>query len=351
LKQLLAFPQGRSQSRACRGWAGRLEIRGGDSLPQGEIVKLSTGVALLCAVALGACSSGGSSGSGSTGGSPTPTPAPAPTPTPTPTGYLTFNQLTGVVTLDSANSGYLTSYDPPEPVGVNPYGEGLRFDYDVSHQGYAIRNAPGGGVSETFVASELDTTAPAGTNRYVKPNGNYFAIATPSGAAYQYIRFIDYLTDVTPPGFRIVSLTGIPTRVADIPASGTVSYTHTVLAGDAYVRDHGVTTQYTLARSTMMISVDYSAKRVAAHIVLIGTPKAGGADVTFATIDGTTDFDGDTPSITYSSTLFPTKDILPIAGALFGPQGAEAGLIFSLTAFNSPAGTSLGLVAVGAGMR
>lgn len=310
----------------------------------------------FAALALSGC--GGGSGGGSTSGgggtvvTPTPTPTTsAPTPTPTAVGsYPTYDSLSGVVRLMAANSGFIYWSTFPFPVGVNPFGEGVGFEYDVSARSYASLNGP---ISRSFLASELDPAPPEGTVHYLKADGSYLWIRQPNLAhPFQYVRFIDY-RNVTDPGDpRVVEVTGIPTLTADLPTSGTYRYDlDAALWGDAYVIAGPSTTHYSISHSLFSVVVNYAARTVTAHVDVMGTPDGGGADVPLGTLDLATDFDGNVVSRSLTGSI-STIDRFAADGIAFGPHVEEVGAVFMLTAISTGATPqSLYVVALGAAKR
>lgn len=312
--------------------------------------------ALAGTLALCAC---GGSGTGSNTGpvvvtptpspapTPTPSPTPTPTPTPTPSGYTTFAALTGTQTLQSASAS-LIERDPPSVIGVNAYGQGVPLIYDAGVRSYTFNNLQGSAPSQTFTTGELQSGQPAGVDQYLKSNGNALSIIVPNGNVEQYVRLYDLFLMTDPARTRILGVAGVPTQSNDIPTQGSVTYRLGRLYGRAYIRANAVSTLYQLSHSTVTLTIDYAAQRITTQITFIGTPQSG-ADVTLGTLSGSTSFQGTSTSFIFSSTQFPQLLSAVATGALFGPQGAEAGLALSLDAQGQQQGLSL--AAVGSAVR
>lgn len=296
-------------------------------------------IAVVSLAALAACGSGDGSSSGTvpvtSGATPTPTPSatatpmptptPTTTPTPTSTALTTFDQLPGVTTLQSANSGFLTNTSPPQEVGVNAFGTGVRYIYNPQTKAIAVDNGPN---SPSFVASDIDGSAPAGTVRYVKASGEQLILTQPvaGGVGLRWTRFIEN-TGNAPPNTRTVAVTGVPTPSADIPASGTGSFSGTVVVGDAYVQNNGQTTAYSLAPSMLSANINYTTRRITFILAVAGS-SAGGPTTPLVLITGTTDFDGKSPDVSYASDTPLQTTSFAIGAALFGAGAAEAGGVF-----------------------
>lgn len=323
----------------------------------------------VLALALAACGgSGGGDGGGTTvvpGGtaSPTPTPTPtatpAPTPSPTPTATpvappaptstATFQQLSGAVVLQSANTGFSNKTNPPIELGVNEFGKGVRYIYDLQARSMKVES---GAVSTQFVAAEIDANAPAGTTRYAKADGSRLSLITPGeGAGLRWTRFID-ATLAGPDSSRLLSLTGMPTPEADIPTTGSASFTRSAVIGEAYVQTADGMTSYALDGSTATMSVDYATRRITFSLTLTGRPSGGGASVTLLTASGSSNMDGSSPAdMKASSPIISRYLSFLAAGGLFGPQGAEVGTTFSFRGTSDDGRTVLNFAGLAAGGR
>lgn len=279
--------------------------------------------------------------------SPTPSPSsptPSPSPSPSPSGG-TFATLHGIVTLQSTNSGFTTAIGAPSVFGINAFGEGVRFIYDPDGRGIQVDNGPN---SPSFVAGDIAQSSPDFT-RWVKSNGYALTLTRPTGVAEDYVRFIDY-SDVGTRA-RVLAVTGIPTLSSDVPTSGSVTFTRTLVAGTAYLTTTNPAnpTELVLSKSTLSLTIDFSRQIVTTRLVLVGTPLGGGTDIAIGTVSGTVTFSGVSSGLTYSSTNFVNSDQLIASGALFGPQGREVGLLASFV-FRGSGGLVQG-VALGAGGR
>lgn len=308
--------------------------------------------AAVAVLFLGSCGGDSSNGSSSTPApapapSPTPSPTPTPSPSPTPTGVTPFDQLSGAVTLQSLNSGFRTDFSPPVEVGINAFGEGARYQYNATTRAIAQDNGP---QSLSFTSADIDTSAPANTVRYAKANGEQLLLIRPviNAAGLQWTRFIDTIVNTPPNTTRTIAVTGVPTPTADIPTSGTVTFSRTLVIGDAYTSSpsiNGPVTAYSLLPSTLTVSINYSTQRITFSLALSGVPTAGGAVVSLGTIAGTTDFAGSTTGITATSSNYPQTAELQIGAALFGTRGAEAGGIVVYRASSTDRRNVLNLIA------
>ncbi|SFO41169.1 hypothetical protein [Sphingomonas sp. OK281] len=294
-------------------------------------------------LALASCGSGGGNDPGNVavvpGPTPTPAPTPAPTPTPSPTPTPTpsdtsvtqFDQLVGTTTLQAANTSTWTERNPPQNLGVNAFGTAIPYQYN--QQTKAISAIDTGGLPKpVFVAGDLDATAPAGTIRYAKANGEQLILAQPApgGTGLRWTRFIEH--SYTPVGrpTRVIAITGVPTPVSQIPTSGSVTFTRSIVVGDAYVLENSntVVTRYDLSPSILSASIDYTTRRISFSLQLIGRAAGNSETVSIVTFSGTTDFDGSTPAVTISSTYYAKDPLFAIAAALFGTRAAEGAGVF-----------------------
>ena len=296
-------------------------------------------------LALASCGSDGGKDAGDISVTPpsTPTPSPVPTSTPTPTpppspapaGVARFDQLTGTTTLEAASGGFSGLFSSggglPHGRGVTAFGEATPYRYNP--QARTISTVRPANLTETtFVASDIDATAPAGTVRYAKADGEQLILTQPApgGAGLLWTRFIEHSWIVSGGKDRVIAITGVPTPISQIPTSGSATFTRTLVVGDAYVVDNLArqVTAYDLSASTISASIDYSTRRITFSLDLIGRTAGNSASIPLVTITGTTDFDGDSPSVTAVSQTFTTTAGFEIAAALFGTSGAEAGGVF-----------------------
>ena len=283
---------------------------------------------------------------------PTPTPSASPTPTPTPppaaaTPGTAFNDLSGGVILQSAETGFLTRTDPPQEVGVKDFGQGVRYIYDVATRSMRVEN---GASATQFTAAELDNGAPAGTTRYAKADGSRLSLVAPApdGGALRYTRFIDALVNA-PEATRLLSLTGVPTPSGEIPTEGTGSFPRTEVLGHAYLRVDGVTKTYAVEGTQGTLSIDYADRRIAFTMTLIGRPTDGSAAVTLLKANGSVDIDGSNPNFTVSSPIVSRSLAFMMTGALFGPSAVEVGAAFSYRGASADGQTVLNFAGLAAG--
>jgi hypothetical protein len=306
------------------------------------------------AITLASCGSGGANDG--TGSAPVPvvtvpTPAPAPTPTPTPTptpGATTvapFDELSAATTLQTITGGFATQFSPPDEIGISPYGEGWPYQYDPTSKTVSVVTGPPSSAI-SFVASEIVSTAPAGTIRYVKGTGEQLNLTQPiaGGAALRWTRFIDHTSSRSGLAMRYIAVTGVPTPIAQIPTTGSVTFGRSVVTGDAYLQFHGQVTTLDLSPSTLAASIDYATQRISFRLALVGRSSAG--DTTpLVTLTGTTDFTGKALKFSNASATYSNYASFLIAAALFGTSGAEAGGVFQYRGITtSTEGTVLNLV-------
>lgn len=228
-------------------------------------------------------------------------------------------------------------------MGINGFGQGVRYQYNASTRAIALDNGP---LSPSFTAADIDPSAPVSVVRYAKANGDQLLLIRPvvNAVGLQWTRFVDTIGNA-PSNTRIIAVTGVPTPVADIPSSGTVTFSGTLVVGDAYVFNNGQVTAYSLLPSTLSVSINYSTGRITFSLALNGVPTAGGAAVSLGTIAGSTDFAGATSGITATSATYPQTANLQIGAALFGTAGAEAGGMVVYRATSTDSRNVLNLIA------
>lgn len=248
---------------------------------------------------------------------------PTTAPTPSAAAVTVFDQLSGAVTLQTLNSGFQTNVSPPQELGLNGFGQGVRYQYNATTRAIALDNGP---LSPSFTATDIDPSAPANTVRYAKASGEQLLLIRPiiNAVGLQWTRFVDTIGNA-PSNTRIVAVTGMPTPAADIPSSGVVNFSRTLVLGDAYTSNNGQVTAYSLLPSTLSVSINYSTGRITFSLALSGVPTAGGAVMSLGTIAGSTDFAGSTSGVAATSATYPQTATLLIGAALFGTAGAEAG--------------------------
>ncbi|WP_083836050.1 hypothetical protein [Sphingomonas elodea] len=311
---------------------------------------------------LAACGGGGSSAGGSvttpvTQPTPTPTPTPAPSPTPTAT-YKTYDQLTGDQSYKTACAGLILSASPPTPIPASAFGDGLGFSYAAATSSHVIT---GNGLNLAFLPADRDPKAPAGVVAYAKPlNGSTelmsIARPAPGGTGFDYGRSFSLTTRNTPSGSQTQYLCvfGVPTQAADLPTSGTQSYTRIVVGGTAFTSSTGGTTRsYTLGKSRATLSADFAGRSVVLSIQLVGVQSAtvdpSATEVDLGTYTATVPLDVPQNRFTGSLVSSDRSSLFSLlGGAFFGPQGSETMTAFEIVAVDTKSGdriTALGGVA------
>ena len=329
-----------------------------------------TGAALSLAMILAGCSGGDD---------PTPTPSPSPspsptgTPTPTPISYTSF-PLTTATEFGTINA-YTSYTGDPSGAGTLELGtsgvEGpsTRFRLAVLADP-ATASATGSqqvvreNTEESrFVAADLTAGTPpvVGVTEYVFTKDGATAgqtaraeflnntvkdkVTTDTGLALTRTSYTGWLrADSTAGAHRITyGVWGYPTVAADMPTTGTATYTARIVgrgvtggAGGTVVRIGG----------TVAITVNWAtgAVGITANVTTVG---AGGVETPYGTFTGT-------GSIAVGATTFTgnfgAASPIPgnLIGAFFGPQGSEIGVSFAASdGITGVGGTRLVGVVVG----
>lgn len=298
--------------------------------------------AILAGLSLAACGSGG--GGSTTGNTPTPTPTTSPTPTPTPTppaSYTSFDSLTGNQNFASTCAALLLNGNPPQVTPATPYGQGVNIAYDSPTATYTLS---ANGQTQTFGPADVDPAAPAPAKAYVKftPSGaraDSFVLFNPGagGSGLTYARAVQWRNTASIPTLTINFCgIGVQTRVNDAPPVTSVSFTRSGITGSAFLRNpSGSTTQFSLVKSTIGMTVNLTTGKIVATMNLIGTPlpTGSGADVDLGTFTGDGDIDPSTGNY-YGSWSGTTRPVIGnFGGAFFGPQGQEYGYSFNMLNF------------------
>lgn len=284
------------------------------------------------AMTLSGCGGGGS-GVGST---PTPTPTPTPAPTPTPTAsYKTLDQLSGSQTFQSAGA------NEPVPADASAktykFGAGVTLSYDAPSDSYTLYTPDGYNVTMNVanIDQSKSNTSQTAYSKTSGPTVDNVLLVRPkvNGVALSYMLLADW-THLTSGGGRIdMAVGGIPTLTSDVPKTGTASYS-VVVAGGA--QDIVSSAFYSLnGNSTGTLSFDFGAGTVTTSLTLSGVPTKGGATVSFGTFNGAGTLDSGGPGF---SGTFSGTTVSGFSGALFGPQGVEAGYGWELRTTTLQAG-------------
>ena len=285
---------------------------------------------------LGACGGGGTNSTPPppAAPAPVPAPAPAPTPAPAPAAYQTAAQLSRDAAMVSV--GYVATV--PDPRGAN------EFQYDKFAPGYGNQaqfSDNGAKLKLTYGSRtlEFDLTKPVGTpgeRRYnltdtAGATAGQLLITTPSvnGVKLTYLDFADVAALETDSAgrstgylvFRAGQLFGSPTRVDDLPTTGTATYSTAV---DGIATRDGAGTSYLLRDlSTATFTVNFGNGNIATTLRVIGEGLAGGTGQhDFATLTGNGVLLANSPffSGNFDSSLYGRFE-----GGFFGPGATEMG--------------------------
>lgn len=305
--------------------------------------------ALSLAISLAACSGGTPTPSPS----PTPTPTPTGTPTPTPVTYATF-PLTAATEFGTINA--YTSYTG-DPSGAGTLvlgtagveGPSTRFRLAVLADPTAATSTTAEVLRENteetrFVAADLTAGTPPATTvmEYAFTQNGTTAgqtfrgeflnntvatkVTTDTQLALTRTSYSAYLrADSTAGAHRITyGVWGYPTVAADMPATGTATYTARV-AGRIVTGGAGGTVLR--ANGTVTVTVNFATGSVTTTATVTTGP-LGGAQTAYGTFTGT-------GAIAVGATTFTgnfnAASPIPgnLAGAFFGPQAAELGISFA----------------------
>lgn len=309
----------------------------------------STAILVLCLAGCGG--GGGSSGGGTTvisapapSPSPSSSPSPSPTSTPTPTPvYKKFVDLTGDQDFKTACSSFVINGSPPPITPTTAFGGGLSVTYAASTSSYTLS---GDGITRTFGPADAVTPLPAGAAAsYARANGTTterFIIGAPTagGVALDYGRGLS-LTVLKSSLTNYNCVFGVPTLLSDAPATTSVTFSKTSIAGVLYqLPPSAAQNAYTLNDSVVTLSVNLVTGAVNVTVHLIGTlqtpggPSTTGVDL--GTISGTGTIDAVAGS--YTGTFSDAGGVLPASsfgGWFFGPQGKEAAFAYSFMRVDS----------------
>lgn len=261
-------------------------------------------------------------------------------PPPSPPGvtYTKLADMTGDRTFQTAG----VTYDPTAQGFANTsaqaFGSGAQVAYNAATDSYTLSAA--GATTATFAPSNLVLPQPApNTVQYlIRSNTNaptdVLTLMVPrsaNGVALSYTLIGTWATNLASgtPTYRI-GIGGAPTQASDMPKTGSASYS--VGVGGA-ANENG--TSYDLgANSTGTFTANFGTSSVSTTLNLIGVQGAN-TPVSFGSFTGTGTISSTGPGFTgtFSGTAynaFPVSGLL--SGAFFGPQAAEMGYGYTLSA-------------------
>ncbi|MFP5330356.1 MAG: transferrin-binding protein-like solute binding protein [Alphaproteobacteria bacterium] len=288
----------------------------------------------VVALLLSACGGGGGGG-----GSPlpyVPTPTPTPTPTPSPT-YPTF-PLTASASFDTINAtrwfdrsgGRFNMID----LSVTGRGSsGVNIGYDASTGSYTIS---AGDLTRTFTSAERSSNGYfdvyTSGNSVLTLFNNVRAGASQAGAPIKlsYLSFGSYRVDDPTDNnllglhFGTYFLFGYPTETADMPRSGTASYSTAVFGSYTGMNANDPITSFT---GSATFTADFGTSTVSTALTL-PFARAGSSSSTY---NGSGAISGNEFSGQFTSSTDPYFSSGSFAGGFFGPAAEEMGYTFTLT--------------------
>ena len=314
----------------------------------------------------------GCGGSG-TGGSPAAvTPPPTPTPTPTPVPAPTNTTLTNLVAsqvFSVASASTLARFGGAlvtPPVGqFQPYNAGpLTFTYEQPVGSYHLNisaNPPRFGPTAAVTTSNFQTFGAVdgvGSRLILFRPGSTNTTSALSFVSYGLFRSNETVSSSAADLTYRNYIYGLPTAAADVPRTGTATYTTTTdgvwiktnedfnaqISGLQEIRITGVSTT----------TVNFAANTLTFTLTITGPDTRTGRTLTIASLAGTGTIaasgviTGNVTGGTYSYTFVETANPVsierrvtygfggPFSGAFFGPSGAELGLAFQLAPDAAP---------------
>lgn len=281
---------------------------------------------------------------------PTPAPTPAPTPTPAPpaTGYTPFNQLTGPNVFATLSESLFTANTGAPPASpVRGFGAGPTVSYDVT----ALNIAFTGDLNDNFVTSQITFAGPyertwsktsaavSATSPVLYQGGSSFA---PAGAYTRFIEHVGFTGGVLSSAHRMVI--GVPTLSADMPSTGTVTYSDFGLDGNLYRVSGGSLISRSPNKTSGTLTVNFATRTVTLTVTVRtsdATPYVLGTFTGTGTIAaGTNRFAG-----TITAGDLPATG--NFTGAFFGPGAGEYGMALDLRDQATPGTFWLGSIGYG----
>ena len=287
-----------------------------------------TKLVLACGVTvfLGACGGGG--GLASSG----------PPPSPPGVTYTKLADMTGDRTFQTAGVTYDATAQGFTNASAQSFGTGAQVAYNAANDSYTLSAT--GATTATFTPANLVQPQPApNTVQYlIRSNTNVptdvltlIVPRTSGGVPLSYTLIGTWATNLASgtPTYRI-GIGGAPTQASDVPRTGTASYS--VGVGGAAIENG---TSYDLAaNSTGTFSANFGNSTVSTTLNLIGV-QGSNTPVSFGSFNGSGTISSTGPGFTGTFTgtaynAFPVSGLL--SGAFFGPQAAEMGYAYTLSA-------------------
>lgn len=282
--------------------------------------------------------------------SPSPAPSPSPTPTPTPpaTGYVPFNQLTGLNVFASLSESLFTANTSAPPASpVRAFGAGPTVSYDVT----AFNIGFTGDLTDNFVTSQISFSGPY--EKTWSKTGAAVSVTSPvlyqGGSSYApagvYTRFIEYaeLSGSTPTSTHRMVI-GMPTLPADMPSTGTVTYPDFGLEGQLYRVSSGALVSRSANKTSGTLTVNF-ATRTVTFTVIVRTSDS--TPYVLGTFTGTGTITAGTNRFAGTITAGDLPAVGSFTGAFFGPNAGEYGIALDLRDQASPGTFWLGSVGYG----
>lgn len=273
--------------------------------------------ALALGLALAGCGGGGSGGSvGST-------------PPPPPASYVKIADMTGDRTYQTAGLTYTSDAAGFSNGSGNAFGSGVTISYNAAADAYTV-TAPGGSPSQTFGPADFQPQNPATSVRYVKADGTTTETLTLSPSPQLSYALFGSWVQVTGPTATVrLAVGGSPTLAADVPKTGSATFTIPGFGGSANANG----AVYSLAGNTTgTFSANFGAGTVATTINLGGTQGGGSPVTNLGSFTGTGTITSGGPG--FAGTLTGASANGIFNGAFFGPQAAEMAYSFYLNGAN-----------------
>lgn len=287
-----------------------------------------TGLAFACGLTafLAGCGDGG--GLASSG----------PPPSPPGVNYTKLADMTGDRTFQTAGVTYDATASGFTNVSAQDFGSGVQVVYNAASDSYTLSAT--GAATATFAPANLVQPPPASnTVQYTRRNNanvptDVLTLIVPQsagGVPLSYTLIGTWATNLASgtPTYRI-GVGGAPTQASDVPRTGSASYS--VGVGGAAIENG---TSFDLAaNSTGTFTANFGTSTVSTTLNLIGV-QGSNTPVSFGSFSGLGTISSTGPGFTgtFSGTAynaFPTSGLL--SGAFFGPQAAEMGYGYTLSA-------------------
>lgn len=294
-------------------------------------------LATMSALALHGCGGGSTDGGSSPGTvtpapSPTPTPTPSPTPTPTPSGsYDLASDFTRDRSFDAIGVRVVTETTADSRIKIldsrlDPESDAIGFDFTAATRTYRARY----GRDMLTVTTERRTLSGTDVTYDVYGDDTVQFLRTRPERGLGYLGWVAW-SENTPPhvadpaGQRTdhYLLFGARTLAADLPQTGIGSY-----SGETST--YGGTSPSPSEERAATIVVDYASRTVSVTTFAQAQPSgtAGSGDPPKTPITMTGRFEASTGRISGTVTFGSGAPTGSFEGELYGPGGAELGLVF-----------------------